>query len=80
MLTWYWKTFFTALVTVAYIWATSAAMRALSSASDLGVVLGLAGFVTASFLAIWLTGQIFKNRKGSKNAKTSGSTGGVGTF
>lgn len=78
MLTWYWKTLYTALVLVAYLWALSTAFAGLSSASDLGVVLGIAGIVTASFAATGLLALIHKKRR-TKNAQASnsGSTGGV---
>jgi hypothetical protein len=76
MLTWYWKTLYSALVLLGWMWALSTCGSALSSKSDLGVVLGLAGVVTASFAATWLIAIIHKKRKTNAQA-TSGSTGGA---
>jgi hypothetical protein len=77
MLTWYWKTLYTALVILAWLWALSTAFAGLSSASDLGVVLGVAGIITASFAATWLIARIHKKRRKQNAQLPSGSTGGA---
>jgi hypothetical protein len=76
MFKWYIKCMFTALVAVFWLWALTNSFAALSSRSDIGVVLGLGGVVSASALAIWLLLKLY----GGKNAKdvTASSTGGAG--
>lgn len=80
MFTWYWKTLYTALVILGWLWAISTAAAAVSSKSDLGVVLGIAGVVTASFAAIGLIGLIHRKREkrneDEKQAVDAGGTGG----
>jgi hypothetical protein len=77
MFTWYWKTLYTALVILAWLWALSTAFAGVSSASNLGVVLGIAGIVTASFAATGLLGLIHKKRRKANAQVNSGSTGGA---
>jgi hypothetical protein len=76
MFTWYWKTLLTALVLLGWLWSLSMCGTLLSARSDLGVVLGVVGFLTATFSAIGLMGLIYRKRAKSNAKVTSGSTGG----
>jgi hypothetical protein len=75
MFRWYWKILAGALVGLSYLCALNWAFKAVSSPSDLGVVLGIAGAISASFLATWLLARILKTRTTHAQV-TSGVTGG----
>lgn len=73
----YWKTLFTVIVAVGWLWSLGTGMAAVSSKSDIGVALGLGGIVTSSFLAIWLFTLIFKGTRKKDATSQQSSTGGA---
>lgn len=76
MFKYYRKTIGVALVALGWLWSISAALAAISSKSDLGVALGVAGVVTASFLSIWLLELILRKRGNNGKNQNEPSTGG----